>query len=188
MSPTSIEDLKHGPNMDYQHLLLHPVFPRGHSEHVGWSLCGVTRMMSRWPSKGRMLYAIGCPWYRWVGGRVFFSVSNWLCIQKGSTTWSHLHPLAWLNLWRLQKMEWHIYSSTAKLREMCASKGAMPDNKVIVYCFKGARAFNEYIALKEAGFSDVSNYFGLWNEWSRDHCLEINLKEMELRSYVKCTI
>ena len=62
------------------------------------------------------------------------------------------------------------------MREMCAAKGLMPDNKMIVYCFKGARASNTYIALKEAGFTNVSNYFGSWNEWSRDHQLEIDSK------------
>ncbi|CAI8010274.1 Thiosulfate sulfurtransferase [Geodia barretti] len=47
---------------------------------------------------------------------------------------------------------------------------------VIVYCFKGARASNTYLALKDAGFENVSNYFASWNEWSRDDKLEIDSK------------
>ena len=84
-------------------------------------------------------------------------------------------------------IHWHDFMKTGKdgmtyfrepeeVREMCAAKGLMPDNKMIVYCFKGARASNTYIALKEAGFTNVSNYFGSWNEWSRDHQLEIDSK------------
>ena len=82
---------------------------------------------------------------------------------------------------------WHDFMKTGEdgmtyfrepeeVRKMCVAKGLMPDNKVIVYCFKGARASNTYIALKEAGFTNVSNYFGSWNEWSRDHCLEVDSK------------
>ena len=42
-----------------------------------------------------------------------------------------------------------------------------------LYCFKGARASNTFLALKEAGIADVRMYFGSWNEWSRDPTLPI---------------
>ncbi len=58
--------------------------------------------------------------------------------------------------------------------KLCAAKGITLDQKIIVYCFKGARASNTYIALKEAGFKNVTNYFASWNEWSRDADLEID--------------
>ena len=45
---------------------------------------------------------------------------------------------------------------------------------MIIYCFKGARAANTYIALKLAGFKHVRNYYGSWNEWSRHHELPID--------------
>jgi thiosulfate/3-mercaptopyruvate sulfurtransferase len=51
--------------------------------------------------------------------------------------------------------------------------GVKPDSKVYLYCFKGARASNSLVALKEAGVSDVRMYFGSWNEWSRDPSLPI---------------
>lgn len=60
------------------------------------------------------------------------------------------------------------------IRTMCAAKGVTPDKEVIVYCFKGARASNTYLALREAGFENVSNYFASWNEWSRDKDLEVD--------------
>ena len=43
----------------------------------------------------------------------------------------------------------------------------------IIYCFKGARASNTFVALEEAGIRNVSIYFGSWNEWSRDPSLPI---------------
>ena len=42
-----------------------------------------------------------------------------------------------------------------------------------LYCFKGARASNTFLALKNAGVKDVRMYFGSWNEWSRDPSLPI---------------
>jgi thiosulfate/3-mercaptopyruvate sulfurtransferase len=44
---------------------------------------------------------------------------------------------------------------------------------VYLYCFKGARASNSLVALKEAGIKDVRMYFGSWNEWSRDPSLPV---------------
>ncbi|WP_462329777.1 rhodanese-like domain-containing protein, partial [Thiohalocapsa halophila] len=52
--------------------------------------------------------------------------------------------------------------------------GIKADSKVYLYCFKGARASNTYVALKEAGVDDVGIYFGSWNEWSRDPSLPID--------------
>lgn len=51
--------------------------------------------------------------------------------------------------------------------------GITPDSTVYVYCFKGARASNTYVALREAGITNVKIYFGSWNEWSRDFSLPI---------------
>jgi thiosulfate/3-mercaptopyruvate sulfurtransferase len=55
----------------------------------------------------------------------------------------------------------------------CRTAGITPDKTVYLYCFKGARASNTFLALKEAGFKTVKMYFGSWNEWSRDPSLPI---------------
>ncbi|MDP3835716.1 MAG: rhodanese-like domain-containing protein, partial [Hydrogenophaga sp.] len=55
----------------------------------------------------------------------------------------------------------------------CATAGIAPDDTVNLACCKGARASNTFLALKQAGFSDVRMYFGSWNEWSRDESLPI---------------
>ena len=65
------------------------------------------------------------------------------------------------------------------VRESCTAKGLTPDKNIIIYCFKGSRSSNTYIALKEAGFNNISNYFGSWNEWSRDHSLEIDSSRLD---------
>ena len=41
-------------------------------------------------------------------------------------------------------------------------------DKIIVYCFKGSRASNTLMALQNAGYKNVKNYFASWNEWSRN--------------------
>jgi thiosulfate/3-mercaptopyruvate sulfurtransferase len=51
--------------------------------------------------------------------------------------------------------------------------GISSDSPVNIYCFKGARASNTFVALNEAGFKNVRIYFASWNEWSRDPSLPI---------------
>jgi thiosulfate/3-mercaptopyruvate sulfurtransferase len=64
-----------------------------------------------------------------------------------------------------------------EVEKICASKGITKDKEVIVYCFKGARASNTFIALKRAGYN-VKNYFASWNEWSRDMNLKIDSSKL----------
>ena len=70
------------------------------------------------------------------------------------------------------------FKTPEEIHAMCAAKGVTPDKEVIVYCFKGARASNTYLALQEAGFEKVSNYFASWNEWSRDKELEVDSTQL----------
>ena len=66
-----------------------------------------------------------------------------------------------------------MFKSKEEVLAECATVGIGPDTPVYLYCFKGARASNSLVALKEAGVSDVRLYFGSWNEWSRDDSLPI---------------
>jgi thiosulfate/3-mercaptopyruvate sulfurtransferase len=63
--------------------------------------------------------------------------------------------------------------SPLEVQAECATAGIATDDTIYLYCFKGARASNTFLALKQAGFSDVRMYFGSWNEWSRDPALPI---------------
>ena len=65
------------------------------------------------------------------------------------------------------------FKEPEEIRKVCLEAGITPDRTIYLYCFKGARASNTYIALKLAGYRHVKNYFGSWNDWSRDFSLPI---------------
>ena len=48
--------------------------------------------------------------------------------------------------------------------------------EIVVYCFRGSRSANTFVALKKAGYGNVKNYLGSWNEWSRD--MELPIEEV----------
>ncbi len=81
----------------------------------------------------------------------------------------------WLEWYRFMKPspQGPVFKSADEVRAECATAGITPDDTVYLYCFKGARASNTFLALKQAGFKDVRMYFGSWNEWSRDPALPI---------------
>ena len=66
------------------------------------------------------------------------------------------------------------FKSPEEIRSLCAQVGLDVDDDIIIYCFKGARASNTYLAMRLAGFTRVRNYYGSWNEWSRNPELPID--------------
>ena len=81
----------------------------------------------------------------------------------------------WIEWYRFMKPSstGPVFKSPLEVQAECATAGIATDDTVYLYCFKGARASNTFLALKQAGFSDVRMYFGSWNEWSRDNALPI---------------
>lgn len=81
----------------------------------------------------------------------------------------------WIEWYRFMKpsAQGPVFKSALEVQAECATAGIAPTDTVYLYCFKGARASNTFLALKQAGFSDVRMYFGSWNEWSRDASLPI---------------
>ena len=81
----------------------------------------------------------------------------------------------WIEWYRFLKpsAQGPVFKSPLEVQAECATAGIATDDTVYLYCFKGARASNTFLALKQAGFSDVRMYFGSWNEWSRDDSLPI---------------
>ena len=69
-----------------------------------------------------------------------------------------------------------MFKSREEILAECATVGVTPKTPVVLYCFKGARASNTLVALKEAGIENVTLYFGSWNEWSRDPSLPIETR------------
>ena len=92
------------------------------------------------------------------------------CPRKG-----RIPGAVWLEWYRMMKPgeEVPIFKSKEEIQAECSTVGINPDSTVYLYCFKGARASNTFVALKEAGVKDVRMYFGSWNEWSRDPALPI---------------
>lgn len=92
------------------------------------------------------------------------------CPRKG-----RIPGAVWLEWYRMMKPgeETPVFKSKDELQAECATVGIDADTPVYLYCFKGARASNTFVALKEAGVKDVRLYFGSWNEWSRDPELPI---------------
>ena len=81
----------------------------------------------------------------------------------------------WIEWYRFMKpsAQGPVFKSPLEVQAECATAGISTSDTVYLYCFKGARASNTFLALKQAGFSDVRMYFGSWNEWSRDDALPI---------------
>jgi thiosulfate/3-mercaptopyruvate sulfurtransferase len=92
------------------------------------------------------------------------------CPRKG-----RIPGAVWIEWYRMMKpsAEGPRFKSKPEILAECASVGITAETPVYLYCFKGARASNTFLALKEAGVKDVRMYFGSWNEWSRDPALPI---------------
>ena len=83
------------------------------------------------------------------------------CPRKG-----RIPGAVWIEWYRMMKPTptGPMFKSRAEILAECATVGITPETPVIVYCFKGARASNTFVALEEVGS---------WNEWSRDPSLPI---------------
>jgi thiosulfate/3-mercaptopyruvate sulfurtransferase len=81
----------------------------------------------------------------------------------------------WVEWYRFMKpsAQGPMFKSPDEVKAECATAGISASDTIYLYCFKGARASNTFLALKQAGFEDVRMYFGSWNEWSRDESLPI---------------
>ncbi|MFH1819236.1 MAG: sulfurtransferase [Pseudomonadota bacterium] len=92
------------------------------------------------------------------------------CPRKG-----RIPGARWIEWYRLMKpgADGPVFKTGPEVLAECLTAGITPESSVIVYCFKGARASNTFLILKEAGIKHVKIYFGSWNEWSRDPALPI---------------
>lgn len=91
------------------------------------------------------------------------------CPRKG-----RIPNAVWLEWYRMMKPgDTPMFKNREEVLAECETVGITPGSTVYLYCFKGARASNTFVALKEAGIEDVRMYFGSWNEWSRDPSLPI---------------
>ena len=90
-----------------------------------------------------------------------------------------LERSVWLQWDKLMQDDTHYLTGdeiVAAMRQL----GIKSHHTVYIYCFKGARAANTYVALRTAGFNNIKVYFGSWNEWSRDASLPIESDVLEI--------
>ncbi|MCG8423087.1 MAG: sulfurtransferase [Proteobacteria bacterium] len=92
------------------------------------------------------------------------------CPRKG-----RIPGAVWIEWYRMMEPDSDLprFRPNSEILAVCDEVGIKPAMTVYIYCFKGSRASNTLIALKQAGFRDVRNYFSSWNEWSRDDSLPI---------------
>jgi thiosulfate/3-mercaptopyruvate sulfurtransferase len=92
------------------------------------------------------------------------------CPRKG-----RIPGAVWIEWYRMMKPTpaGPMFKSAAEILAECATVGITQDTPVVIYCFKGARASNTFVALEEAGVRNAKIYFASWNEWSRDPSLPI---------------
>ena len=92
------------------------------------------------------------------------------CPRKGRIPGSK-----WIEWYRLMKPtpQGQMFKAPDEIMAECHSVGIGKSTPVYLFCFKGARASNTLVALKEAGVDDVRLYFGSFNEWSRDPALPV---------------
>ncbi len=74
--------------------------------------------------------------------------------------------IEWYSFMHTQDQEAR-FKTPEEIRALAATRNLCPDDDIIIYCFKGARAANTYVALASAGFTKLRIYMGSWNEWSR---------------------
>eukprot|EP00047_Mylnosiga_fluctuans_P015748 m.49057 g.49057 ORF g.49057 m.49057 type:complete len:320 (+) comp6077_c0_seq1:382-1341(+) len=72
---------------------------------------------------------------------------------------------------------WYM-KTKPEIQALLQAHGVTPDQKIICYCFKGSRASHTFLCLQECGFTNIRNYFGSWNEWSRDFSLPIDDRKL----------
>ena len=105
----------------------------------------------------------------WIGESSSPADTNF-CPRKG-----RIPSARWLEWYRLMKPspEGPVIKAPGEVLAELATVGITRDTPVYLYCFKGSRASNSFLALKQAGVKDVRIYLGSWNEWSRDPALPI---------------
>jgi len=81
------------------------------------------------------------------------------CSRRG-----HLPDATWLP-WE-QFLDQDRFRERAGILSMLQGMGVTPDREIIVYCHRGARSANTWLALTLLGYPRVRNYIGSWHEWS----------------------
>ncbi len=88
----------------------------------------------------------------------------------------HIPGAKWLEWTELLDND-HLFLPEALQREKLEKAGITPDKEIIVYCHRGNRASNTFLALKVSGYPKVRNYIGSWVDWASRLDLPLDKKE-----------
>jgi len=73
----------------------------------------------------------------------------------------------WIEWYKFITSNMLSVESLDKIQKELKQKNIKKNNDIILYCFKGARLSNTYIALRKLGYNHIRVYFAGWNEWCR---------------------
>jgi thiosulfate/3-mercaptopyruvate sulfurtransferase len=65
------------------------------------------------------------------------------------------------------------YRPAEEIAAAARAAGLSPDQRVVTYCHRGARAATALYALRRAGFRNVGVFVGSWHEWAANEALPI---------------
>ncbi|MFT7003448.1 MAG: diguanylate cyclase (GGDEF)-like protein/PAS domain S-box-containing protein [Sulfurimonas sp.] len=73
----------------------------------------------------------------------------------------------WIEWYKFITSDMLSIESLYKINLELEKKNIKTNDNIVLYCFKGARLSNTYIALKKLGYQNIRIYFAGWNEWCR---------------------
>ena len=78
----------------------------------------------------------------------------------------HVPGATWIEWTQFLNAEGTDFQSPEQLRALLAKHGVTPDQEIVTYCQRGARAAAAWAALEAAGYHKSRNYIGSWNDWA----------------------
>ncbi|WP_373001463.1 diguanylate cyclase domain-containing protein [Sulfurimonas sp.] len=73
----------------------------------------------------------------------------------------------WIEWYNFITSDMLSVESLHKINNELQKKNIQQNDNIVLYCFKGARLSNSYIALRRLGYQNIRIYFAGWNEWCR---------------------
>ncbi len=73
----------------------------------------------------------------------------------------------WIEWYKFITSNMLSVQSLERIQKELKKKNINKNDDIVLYCFKGARLSNSYIALRRLGYENIRIYFAGWNEWCR---------------------
>jgi thiosulfate/3-mercaptopyruvate sulfurtransferase len=79
----------------------------------------------------------------------------------------HLPNAVWIEWYNFITADFLHINNLQSMQDKLDDKSIKQSDNIVLYCFKGARIANNYIALRKLGYNNIRVYFAGWNEWCR---------------------